>query len=63
MALSPMYLESLRTYEHFAGSDSLFRQALDHFHLREHFPKRPIESLKSEALRVAIVRDTEILEI
>ena len=28
MAVSPIYLESLKTYEHFASSDSLFQKAL-----------------------------------
>ena len=28
MAVSPIYLESLKTYEHFAESDSLFQKAV-----------------------------------
>ena len=32
IAVSPMYLESLRTYELFASSDELFQQAVGHFH-------------------------------
>src|SRR5213083_31292 len=35
MAVSPIYLESLKTYEHYASSDSLFLKALDHFSLRQ----------------------------
>jgi len=62
-ALSPIYLESLKTYEHFAASDSLFLRALDRFRLRQRFPDRPVESLKAAILRVAMVRDTKILEI
>ena len=34
MAVSPIYLESLKTYEHYAESDSLFQNALDRFGLR-----------------------------
>src|SRR5687767_12398948 len=34
MAVSPIYLESLKTYEHFAASESLFRKAIDQFDLR-----------------------------
>jgi len=62
-AVSPMYFESLKTYEHFAASDSLFLRALDQFHLRQRFPDRPVESLKTGMLKVAMVRDTKILEI
>ncbi len=63
MAVSPIYLESLKTYEHFAASDSLFVKALDQFHLRQRFPDRPIEALKASILKVGMVRDTKILEI
>ncbi|MGA2742582.1 MAG: hypothetical protein ABSG65_34730 [Bryobacteraceae bacterium] len=63
LGVSPIYLESLKTYEHFAGSDSLFLRALDKFQLRQRFPGRTIESLKAGILRVGMVRDTKILEI
>lgn len=63
LAVSPIYLESLKTYEHFAGSDSLFLRALDRFQLRQKFPGLPVESLKAGILRVGMVRDTKILEI
>ena len=33
VAVSPIYLESLKTYEQFADSDSLFRTAVDRFAL------------------------------
>ncbi len=62
IAVSPIYLESLRTYEHFATSDSLFQKALDQFHLHGD-GSRPIESLKKRILKVEIVRNTRILEI
>src|SRR5215831_6647285 len=42
MAVSPIYLESLKTYEHFASSDSLFQKAVEHFKLEG----GAIESLK-----------------
>jgi len=61
--VSPMYLESLKTYEQFAASDSLFMQAIDHFRLRQRFPQQPVESLKARILKVGMVRDTKILEI
>jgi uncharacterized protein involved in exopolysaccharide biosynthesis len=63
LGVSPIYLESLKTYEHFAGSDSLFLRALDRFKLRQRFPDRPVESLKNGILKVGMVRDTKILEI
>ena len=59
MAVSPIYLESLKTYEHFAASDSLFRKAVDQFGLRQ----QPFESMKKRVLKVGIVRNTRILEI
>jgi uncharacterized protein involved in exopolysaccharide biosynthesis len=63
LGVSPIYLESLKTYEHFAASDSLFVHALDQFQLRQRFPNRPVESLKVGILKVGMVRDTKILEI
>jgi len=63
LGVSPIYLESLKTYEHFAGSDSLFLRALDRFQLRRRFPDRPVEALKAGILRIGMVRDTKILEI
>src|SRR5215470_19246063 len=59
MAVSPIYLESLKTYEHFAASDSLFQKAVEHFKLEG----GAIESLKRRVLKVQIVRNTRIMEI
>lgn len=59
MAVSPIYLESLKTYEHFADSDSLFQKAAQKFGLQD----GAIESLKRRVLRVQLVRNTRILEI
>ena len=63
MAVSPIYLESLQTYEHFAENDSLFQKALDQFQLRTLLGNKPIESLKKIVLKVGVVRNTRILEI
>lgn len=63
IAVSPIYLESLRTYEHFAASDSLFQKAAERFQLRRMLGNRPIESLKRRVLKVDTVRNTRILEI
>jgi uncharacterized protein involved in exopolysaccharide biosynthesis len=59
MAVSPIYLESLKTYEQLASSDSLFQKAVDRFGLGG----TTIESLKRRVLRVQIVRNTRIMEI
>jgi uncharacterized protein involved in exopolysaccharide biosynthesis len=61
-AVSPVYLESLRTYERFAESDTLFAGAVQHFHLASG-NGRSIESLKRQVLKVTKLRDTKILEI
>ncbi len=62
MAVSPIYLESLRTYEHFATGDSLFQQAVERFGLKR-AGGLPIESLKKRILKVEILRNTRIMEI
>jgi uncharacterized protein involved in exopolysaccharide biosynthesis len=59
MAVSPIYLESLKTYEHFASSDSLFEKAVQQFGLKG----AAIESLKRRVLQVELVRNTRIMEI
>ena len=63
MAVSPIYLESLKTYELFAASDSLFNNAIDRLELRQVLGAGAIESLKRRVLKVEIVRNTRILEI
>jgi uncharacterized protein involved in exopolysaccharide biosynthesis len=62
-AVSPIYLESLKTYEEFAASDSLFRKAADQFKLKALSGDKPFETLKKSVLKVGIVRNTRILEI
>jgi uncharacterized protein involved in exopolysaccharide biosynthesis len=58
-AVSPIYLESLKTYEQFATGDSLFQKAAQRFQLSG----GPIEALKRRVLKVEIVRNTRIMEI
>jgi uncharacterized protein involved in exopolysaccharide biosynthesis len=60
-AVSPIYLESLRTYEAFAASDDLFLQASKKFSLRR--DATPIEKLKQKILKVDVLRNTKLLEI
>ena len=62
-AISPVYLESLKTYEHFASSNSLFAQAVEALNLRQQYGNMPIESLKRSVLEVTKPRDTKVLEI
>ena len=60
--VSPVYLESLKGYEQFALSDSLFVRALEKFHL-QHDSSASVESLKRRVLKVTKLRDTKILQI
>jgi succinoglycan biosynthesis transport protein ExoP len=60
ITVSPVYLESLRAYELFASSDTLFLRALEKFHLRD---SRPLEAAKRRILKVTKVKDTKILQI
>ena len=62
-AVSPVYLESLKTYEHLASSDSLFEQALNRLDLRRKYAGVPIEVIKRRVLEVSKPRDTKVLEI
>ena len=61
IALSPVYLESLKSYETFAASDSLFAKAAEKFQLDR--ARGTLESLKSRVLRVEKLKDTKLLEI
>jgi capsular polysaccharide biosynthesis protein len=62
LAISSVYLESLRTYEHLAASDQLFEEAVRRFRLRQG-GRPPIERLKDRVLRVSIPRNTRVLQI
>src|SRR5712692_8279795 len=62
-AVSPIYLESLKTYEHFASSDQLFAQTVERFQLRERRLVTSLEGLKRSVLDVEIPRNTKILQI
>jgi uncharacterized protein involved in exopolysaccharide biosynthesis len=61
--VSPVYLESLRTYEHLASSDSLFLRALDHLGIRRQYSGRTVEALKRSVLRVSKPLNTRVIEI
>jgi capsular polysaccharide biosynthesis protein len=62
-AISPIYLESLKTYQHLAASDSLFEKAVEDLQLRDSPDVQPLASLKERALGVHIPRNTRIMEI
>jgi uncharacterized protein involved in exopolysaccharide biosynthesis len=62
-AVSPIYFESLKTYESFADGDTLFGKAIAQADLRALLGARPIEAIKKRVLKVGIVRNTRILEI
>jgi uncharacterized protein involved in exopolysaccharide biosynthesis len=62
-AVSAVYLESLKTYESLAGSDSLFARAVEEFHLQQGASAPSLESLKRRVLKVVIPRNTKVLEI
>lgn len=61
--VTPQYMESLRTFESLATSDSLFERAMERFGLRKESPGRTVEAWKSSALRAALIRNTKVLEI
>jgi uncharacterized protein involved in exopolysaccharide biosynthesis len=60
-SVTPIYLDSLRTYELFASSDTLFLEAVDRFHLRQNGAS--VDRLKKAILKVEVLRNTKILDI
>jgi capsular polysaccharide biosynthesis protein len=62
-AVSPIYLESLKSYEQFAASDSQFLKACEKFGLLTGANPPAVESLKRRVLRVDKLKDTKVLQI
>ena len=62
-AVSAIYLESLKAYEQFAASDSLFERARQKFHLDEGSGSAATEALRKRVLRVVKLPDTKVLQI
>ena len=62
-AVSTVYLESLKTYERMASSDTLFERALDDLHIRQRYPGVSTETLKRRILDVSKPTSTAILDI
>jgi len=63
VSMSPAYLDSLRSYENLASSDTLFQQAVERFGLRESNSTEAWESLKRRVLRVTKPRNLKVLLI
>lgn len=63
LAVSPVYLESLKTYEDFASSDTLFARAIDETGIRKEYPAASVEGLKHRILSVTKPSATRIIEI
>ena len=62
-AVSPVYLESLKTYERMASSSTMFQQALQRLQIAEARNNFNVEGLKRSILKVAKPANTKILEI
>ena len=60
MAVSPIYLESLKSYELLASGDKLFADAIEHFKMAR---SMPIDQMKRSVLKVTMARNTRVLEI
>jgi uncharacterized protein involved in exopolysaccharide biosynthesis len=60
VAVNPIYLESLKSYELVALGDRLFLDAADHFRIPH---PRSVDALKRSVLKVRIPHNTRILEI
>jgi len=62
-AVSTVYLESLKTYEHLVTSDSLFAAALEKLGLRKRYEGATIEELKRKMLAVSKPASTSLIEV
>jgi capsular polysaccharide biosynthesis protein len=59
-AVSPIYLESLKSYELVASGDRMFLEAMEHFKLPR---SKSVNAMKRAVLKASIPRNTKILEI
>ncbi|MCU1273000.1 MAG: lipopolysaccharide biosynthesis [Bryobacterales bacterium] len=60
LAVSPIYLESLKSYELLASGDKLFADALEHFKMPR---SMPMDQMKRSVLKITMPRNTRVLEI
>ena len=63
LLVSPVYLDSLRTYALLASSDELFEKAVNSLGLRDAGGGRSLAEMKESAVRVEIPRNSRILAI
>lgn len=63
LIVSPVYLDSLRTYAMLASSDELFARAVDALGLREAGDGASLAEMKESAIKVEIPRNSRILAI
>lgn len=63
LALSQVYLDSLKTYEQFASGDTLFSGALDELHLRAQYAGTSVEALKRRILVVSRPTNATYIQI
>ena len=61
--VSAVYLESLKAYEQYAASDSLFEKARQKFHIEDGPGAPASEALRRRVLRVTKLTDTKVLQI
>ena len=61
MVVNPTYLDSLRTFERYFTSDTLFQQAAQRFHLDG--GKAGISALRNSVLKVSVEHETRVLEV
>ncbi len=62
-AVSPVYLESLKSYASLASSDTLFARALSALHVSEGPDRASFSSVKNRVLKVTKPANTAIIEI
>jgi uncharacterized protein involved in exopolysaccharide biosynthesis len=62
-AVTPVYLESLKAYEQFASSDTLFAKACVKFALSDTPGGLCTESSKRKVLRVVKLKDTKVMQV
>ena len=62
-AISPAYLESLKSFEQLASSDSLFLQACRRFNLLSRENVSSVERFKARVLTVEKLKDTRLLRV
>ncbi len=63
LVVTPVYMDSLRTYTLFASSDELFKEAVETLGIRDPDDPKPLSRLKETILEVEIPRNTKVLEI